>query len=57
MTTRGRKAFDGLTARQVPWVNDLARGLSPRGIETAVSVLQRIEERLAPVSATRLQRR
>ncbi len=56
MTTRGRKAFGGLTARQVPWVNDLARGLSTREIETAVRVLRQIEERLAPATATPVQR-
>jgi DNA-binding MarR family transcriptional regulator len=57
MTTRGQKAFDGLTARQVPWVNELARGVSPSEIEVAVGVLQRIEERLVSVGANRQERR
>lgn len=48
MTPRGQKTFDALIGRQVPWVNDLARGLTTRELETAISVLQRIEERLAP---------
>lgn len=47
MTTRGQQAFDGLTARQVPWVNELARGMSPREVDVAIDLLQRIVERLA----------
>lgn len=47
MTARGRKAFAGVTERQVPWVNDLARGVSSRDIAVAVDVLRRVEERLA----------
>ena len=55
MTARGQKAFDSLTAQQVPWVNDLARGLSGRDINAAIGVLRRIEERLSRVGAERAQ--
>lgn len=51
MTARGRKVFAGVTERQVPWVNDLARGLSVRDIEVAMDILRRLEERLSPVAA------
>lgn len=57
MTTRGQKAFEGLTARQVPWVNALARGVPPSEIDAAVGVLQRIEERLSSVGVRRPERR
>ncbi len=51
MTARGRKVFAGVTERQVPWVNDLARGLSVRDIEVAMDILRRLEERLSPEAA------
>ncbi len=53
MTARGQKAFAGVTALQVPWVNDLARGVSSRDIEAAMDVLRRVDERLASGAAAR----
>lgn len=47
MTAPGRRAFAGVTERQVPWVNDLARGVSIRDIEVAIDVLREVEERLS----------
>jgi hypothetical protein len=40
-----------MTAHQVPWVNDLARGVSSRDIEVAIDVLRRVEERLSSGAA------
>lgn len=46
LTEHGRKACDAVTARQVPWANHLARGCALGDIETAISVLRRLEERV-----------
>jgi DNA-binding MarR family transcriptional regulator len=46
ITARGRKAFEGVTRRQVPWVNDLAGYISVAELTVALRVLQRLEERL-----------
>ena len=51
MTARGQKVFAGVTAHQVPWVNDLARGVLSRDIEVAIDVLRRVEERLSSGAA------
>ncbi len=53
VTPRGREAFERIVARQVPWVNELARGVSREEIATAMAVLRGLEERLvAPASPT-----
>ncbi len=51
MTARGQRVFAGVTAHQVPWVNDLARGVLSRDIEVAIDVLRRVEERLSSGAA------
>jgi len=54
LTERGRKAFESVTARQVPWVNRMTRGFALGDIETATSVLRRLEERanaIDPISS------
>lgn len=51
MTAHGQKVFARVTARQVPWVNDLARGVSSRDIGVAIDVLRRVEERLSAGAA------
>jgi DNA-binding MarR family transcriptional regulator len=46
VTARGRTAFEAVTARQVPWVNALARGVAHDEIAAATDVLRRLEARL-----------
>lgn len=46
VSLRGREAFARITARQVPYVNELARGVSLDHIATAIGVLRRLQERL-----------
>jgi DNA-binding MarR family transcriptional regulator len=61
VTPQGREAFARVTARQVPWVNDLACVVPPRDIATTIAVLQQLRERLdqsaAPTTATARPRR
>lgn len=53
VTPLGREAFERIAARQVPWVNELARGVSREEIATAMAVLRGLEARLvAPASPT-----
>jgi DNA-binding MarR family transcriptional regulator len=64
ITASGRTAFETVTARQVPWVNALARGVATNEIAAATVVLRRLEARLnalddegvAPASARRSRR-
>lgn len=49
ITDQGTRAFEAITARQVPWVNGLARGLSLDEITVATHVLRRLGERLDAV--------
>jgi len=64
VTARGRTAFEAVTARQVPWVNALARGVAHDEIAAATDVLRRLEARLnalvddgvVPASARRSRR-
>ena len=46
LTEDGRSAFDAIMARQAPWVNALARGLTLEEITAATALLQRIEQRI-----------
>jgi DNA-binding MarR family transcriptional regulator len=46
LTTRGQKAYDEASARQRPWVKRLAKDLSPREVDTALTVLQTLTDRL-----------
>jgi len=46
ITASGRTAFEAVTARQVPWVNALARGVAHDEIAAATDVLRRLEARL-----------
>src|SRR5262245_44820223 len=45
MTERGSRAFAAAMARQVPWVNKLARGLEADDIAAAVRVLAVMRQR------------
>ena len=46
LTRRGRKVFDEITAVQIRWSNELAEGISARTLQTAVSVMATLSERL-----------
>ena len=50
LTTKGQKLFEAAIALQVPWVNDISRGLSPDEIATAQKVIVRLKERLEETS-------
>ncbi|MFO0773199.1 MAG: MarR family transcriptional regulator [Nitrospiraceae bacterium] len=55
ITPKGRKALKAITALQVPWVNDLAKGLSPTKLSATLDTLHelrlRLEEQRAPKRA------
>jgi DNA-binding MarR family transcriptional regulator len=58
MTDSGAKAFKTAMARQVPWVNRLAKGMDPDDIAAAVRVLGRLRRQLdAEPAAVRSLRR
>lgn len=46
LTSKGQKLFEAALALQVPWVNALASGLTPKDIATAKSVVQQLKTRL-----------
>ena len=46
MTAQGQAVFDAAMARQGPWANALADGLSAIEIDTALRVLRTLRERL-----------
>src|SRR5207249_3208474 len=46
LTTAGERAFAAAGARQVPWANALAKGLSAARIEDARALLRALSERL-----------
>jgi DNA-binding MarR family transcriptional regulator len=56
LTARGRQTFKGVTFRQVPWVNALARGVPVGDLRVAIQVLRRLEQQLEE-SAQRVSRR
>ena len=46
LTKQGRAEYEALDARQVAWINRLARGIARSDIETAVRVLDELSRRL-----------
>lgn len=46
MTKQGVAKYEAIDARQLTWINRLARGISPSDIETAVKVLDELSRRL-----------
>ena len=46
LTDKGRQAFEAAGRLQVPWVNDLAYGLSVKDIETTHRVIGLLRDRL-----------
>jgi DNA-binding MarR family transcriptional regulator len=53
LTERGTKAYDAAATRQVPWADQLAQNIPMRNIETAVSVLRTLTDRLQGENHTR----
>lgn len=46
LTKQGVAKYEAIDARQLTWINRLARGISPSDIETAVKVLDELSRRL-----------
>lgn len=46
LTKQGVAKYETIDARQLTWINRLARGISPSDIETAVKVLDELSRRL-----------
>jgi DNA-binding MarR family transcriptional regulator len=60
MTEQGEAAYRAAIARQEPWADALAGGLSAEGIETCAHLLRTLRSRLAdsvdlPAAATRME--
>lgn len=53
MTAKGRDLYDSALALQVPWVNDLADGLSPDSIATTQRVINLLKTRLQDASLSK----
>ena len=50
LTSKGQKLFEAAIALQVPWVNDLSKGMSPDDIATAQKVINLLKMRLQEAS-------
>ncbi|MFD1160242.1 MarR family winged helix-turn-helix transcriptional regulator [Roseovarius aestuarii] len=50
LTSKGQKLFDAAIALQVPWVNDLSKGLSLDDIATAQEIVGLLKKRLRETS-------
>ena len=46
LTPKGKKLYESALALQVPWVNALADGLSPKDIASAQHVIEQLKSRL-----------
>ena len=46
LTAKGHAAFKAVVALQVPWVNALVKGIPAKDIETALTVITLVSERL-----------
>ena len=46
LTDKGRQAYDAALSRQIPWVDDLAEGLAPDDIKTALNVMSALRNKL-----------
>jgi DNA-binding MarR family transcriptional regulator len=46
LTSRGKSAFVAANRLQKPWVNDLAEGLTPKDVATALRITRTLRERL-----------
>lgn len=52
LTPKGQKLFESALTLQVPWVNDLAKGLSPDDIATTQKVISFLKLRLQEASSS-----
>lgn len=50
LTSKGQKLFEAAIALQIPWVNDLSKGLSPNDIATAQEIIGLLKIRLQEAS-------
>ena len=46
LNAKGRRVFDEAMARQLPWAEELARGIGEPDVKTAISVLRSVREKL-----------
>ncbi|WP_120499689.1 MarR family winged helix-turn-helix transcriptional regulator [Roseovarius sp. EL26] len=46
LTSKGQKLFEAAIALQIPWVNDLSKGISPDDIATTQQVISLLKTRL-----------
>jgi DNA-binding MarR family transcriptional regulator len=53
LTARGNEAYDAAAVRQVPWAEQLAHDIPIGNIQTAVSVLRELTDRLRRRNQTR----
>lgn len=53
LTSKGQKLFERAMALQVPWVNRLSEGLSPKDVATTQVVIGHLKNRLEEASADR----
>lgn len=47
LTDKGRRTYDAAIGLQIPWVDRLSQGLSPKNIKTGNRVLRALRQRLA----------
>ncbi len=57
LSTSGKRVFDEAMARQLPWVEGLAKGIDVSDIKTAVSVLRSVREKLQAAAKPREDQR
>lgn len=50
MTRKGRELYEAAIAKQIPWVNELSKGLSPDDIASAQNVVDHLKSRLEETS-------
>ena len=57
LSTSGKRVFDEAMARQLPWVEGLAKGIGVSDVKTAVSVLRSVREKLQTAAKQREDQR
>ena len=57
LSASGRRVFDEAMARQLPWVEGLAKGIDVADIKTALSVLRSVREKLQAAAKPREDQR
>ena len=56
LTAKGQRLFEAALARQIPWANELSKGLSPDDIATAQEVIDLLRSRLQEPSSSQDER-